>query len=282
MKIKSVCVCGAGTMGNGIAQVAASAGFPVILYELNASVLEKAKEAIINNLDFLVNRGKLTEERKEEILARIKFTGNAGDCISDLVVEAIIEKPEAKSSLFNQLAAINKPDSIFTSNTSSISISRLAKTMSHPSRFAGLHFFNPAPLMKLVEVVKGDHTDPSVITELVDFSKIVGKIPVICRDAPGFIVNRVARPYYIESLRLVENRTCEMEAIDRLLVDRGFKMGPFRLMDLIGNDINYAVSCSVFEQLGNPERLKPSLIQKQKVEEGAFGKKSNRGYYNYS
>jgi 3-hydroxybutyryl-CoA dehydrogenase len=282
MKIKSVCVCGAGTMGSGIAQLAASAGLPVILYELNASVLENAKHLIHKNLDFLLNKGKLDSNEKQQIIGRIKFTGHISDCIADLIIEAIIEKPEAKISLFNQLALLNKTDSIFASNTSSLSISGLSKNINNPSRFAGLHFFNPAPLMKLVEIVKGDNTSAAVIEELTEVSKFLGKVAVICKDAPGFIVNRVARPYYIESLRLLENDFTAVEVIDSLLVDRGFKMGPFRLMDLIGNDINYAVSCSVYEQLGQPERLRPSDIQKEKVEEGALGKKSNRGYYTYS
>jgi 3-hydroxybutyryl-CoA dehydrogenase len=282
MKIKSVCVCGAGTMGSGIAQLAAASGFPVILFELNAEVLDKARSLIIKNLDFLIGKGKLSENGKEEILNRLTFTTNLKHCVADLIIEAIIEKQEAKISFFNSLAEINSPDTIFASNTSSLSISSLGKMIADPSRFAGLHFFNPAPLMKLVEVVKGEQTDEWVMDELLIISKAFGKIAVVCRDAPGFIVNRVARPYYIESLRLLENNFADIETIDNLLVDRGFKMGPFRLMDLIGNDINYAVSCSVHEQLGSPERLKPSNIQKEKVQQGALGKKTNKGYYNYS
>jgi 3-hydroxybutyryl-CoA dehydrogenase len=282
MKIKSVCVCGAGTMGSGIAQLAAASGFPVILFELNAEVLDKARSLIIKNLDFLIGKGKLSENGKEEILNRLTFTTNLKHCVADLIIEAIIEKQEAKISFFNSLAEINSPDTIFASNTSSLSISSLGKMIADPSRFAGLHFFNPAPLMKLVEVVKGEQTDEWVMDELLIISKAFGKISVVCRDAPGFIVNRVARPYYIESLRLLENNLADIETIDNLLVDRGFKMGPFRLMDLIGNDINYAVSCSVHEQLGSPERLKPSNIQKEKVQQGALGKKTNKGYYNYS
>jgi 3-hydroxybutyryl-CoA dehydrogenase len=282
MKIKSVCVCGAGTMGSGIAQLAAASGFPVILFELNAEVLDKARSLIIRNLDFLIGKGKLSENGKEEILNRLTFTNNLKNCVADLIIEAIIEKQEAKISLFNSLSEINSPDTIFASNTSSLSISSLGKMIADPSRFAGLHFFNPAPLMKLVEVVKGEQTDEWVMDELLIISKAFGKISVVCRDAPGFIVNRVARPYYIESLRLLENNLADIETIDNLLVDRGFKMGPFRLMDLIGNDINYAVSCSVHEQLGSPERLKPSNIQKEKVQQGALGKKTNKGYYNYS
>jgi 3-hydroxybutyryl-CoA dehydrogenase len=281
MKINSVCICGAGTMGNGIAQVTASAGYKTTLYELNATVLDRAKQTITSNLSFLVSKGKITEAEKTEIFKRIKFTSNVIDCIADIVVEAIIEKPEAKSSLFASLASINNKASIFASNTSSLSITALASKIPGPERFAGLHFFNPAPLMKLVEVVKGRQTSDEVVNELTSFTKSLGKIAVFCKDAPGFIVNRVARPYYIESLRLLEEGYATIEIIERLMEDRGFKMGPFRLMDLIGNDINYAVSCSVYDQLEKPERLKPSDIQKQKVETGALGKKSGKGYYSY-
>ena len=153
--------------------------------------------------------------------------------------------------------------------------------MVNPSRVAGLHFFNPAPIMKLVEVVKGEQTNDSTINMLVDLTKALAKQPVMCKDSPGFIVNRVARPYYIEALRLAEEGATSFEVIDRLLESRGFKMGPFKLMDLIGNDVNYAVSCSVYEQMNNPERLKPSFIQKEKVDKGELGKKTRKGYYDY-
>jgi 3-hydroxybutyryl-CoA dehydrogenase len=281
MEILSVCVCGAGTMGSGIAQVAAAAGRQVVLYELNEAVLEKAKGSISRNLQTLVEKGKLDAAAAEATLGRIRFSSRIDDCVADLVVEAIIEKPEAKTTLFTQLAERNGSTTIFASNTSSLSISELAATLPHPERVAGLHFFNPAPLMKLVEVVKGKETDAAVIARLVEFTKAVGKVPVVCTDAPGFIVNRVARPYYIESLRLAEEGV-PFETIDRLLEAQGFRMGPFKLMDLIGNDINYAVSCSVFEQMDRPERLRPSDIQKERVESGNLGRKTGKGYYDYS
>jgi 3-hydroxybutyryl-CoA dehydrogenase len=281
MEIHTVCVCGAGTMGSGIAQVAAAAGKDVVLFELNESVLEKARAGIGKNLQSLVDKGKLNAADSEATLARIRFTTNIDDCVADLVVEAIIEKMEAKTGLFLQLAERNSAGSIFASNTSSLSISALAATLPHPARVAGLHFFNPAPLMKLVEVVKGKDTSDAVIESLVSFTKAVGKVPVVCTDSPGFIVNRVARPYYIESLRMAEEGL-PFETIDRLLEGQGFRMGPFRLMDLIGNDVNYAVSCSVHEQMGKPERLKPSDIQKERVESGNLGRKTGKGYYDYS
>jgi 3-hydroxybutyryl-CoA dehydrogenase len=207
------------------------------------------------------------------------FTSEINHCRADIIIEAIVEKPEVKVSLFNQLASINSDKTIFASNTSSLSISSIASAVIHPGRVAGLHFFNPAPIMKLVEVVKGKQTSAEVIEALVQLTRKLGKTPVVCLDSPGFIVNRVARPYYIESLRMVEEGLASFETIDRLLESRGFKMGPFRLMDLIGNDVNYAVSCSVYEQLNKPERLKPSYIQKEKVEKGELGKKTGKGYY---
>ena len=280
--IQTICICGAGTMGSGIAQVAALSGFYTILYELNEAVLEKAKTSIKKNLENLVEKGKITLDQQRVALQSIKFTNNLPECSGDVIIEAIIEEAGAKISLFNQLAEINPPETIFASNTSSLSIEQIAKGVKNPERVVGMHFFNPAPLMKLVEVVNTDYTNENttrIITELV---KIMGKSPVICKDSPGFIVNRVARPYYIESLRLVEDGITDFITIDALMEATGFKMGPFKLMDLIGNDINYAVSCSVFEQLGRPERLRPSSIQKEKVDKAELGKKSGKGYYDYS
>jgi 3-hydroxybutyryl-CoA dehydrogenase len=176
---------------------------------------------------------------------------------------------------------LNDNETIFATNTSSLSVSEIAKQTALPARVAGLHFFNPAPIMKLVEVVIGEQTSDETIFKLTTLTKAFGKTPVACIDSPGFIVNRVARPYYIESLRLVEEGITDLQTIDRLLESRGFKMGPFKLIDLIGNDVNYAVSCSVYEQLNQPERLKPSSIQKEKVEKGELGKKTGKGYYDY-
>jgi 3-hydroxybutyryl-CoA dehydrogenase len=280
--IKKVAVCGAGTMGSGIAQVCATTGFETVLYELNETVLQNAKQSINKSLQTAIEKGKLPAHEKENILNRILFTCDLSQCVADLIIEAIIEKPEIKISLFNQLAAINSNQTIFASNTSSLSISDLAQQIKNPERVAGLHFFNPAPLMKLVEVVSGHQTDKNVITSLIDFTKKTGKTPVVCKDAPGFIVNRVARPYYIESLRLAEEGITDFGTIDLLLESRGFKMGPFKLMDLIGNDINYAVSCSLYNQLKKPERLKPSDLQKEKVDTGELGRKTKKGYYDYN
>lgn len=276
----SICICGAGTMGSGIAQVSAAAGYKTILYDLSEAVLDKAKASLEKNLQVLVGKGKLDAEKAAAIIEAIHFTANEKDCVADLVIEAVVEKLEVKQQLFNRLAAINAAETIFATNTSSLSISGIASGVADPSRVAGLHFFNPAPLMKLVEVVAGDATAPTVMDQLVALTRSMGKVPVVCRDAPGFIVNRVARPYYIESLRMAEEGM-DLATIDRLLEARGFKMGPFKLMDLIGNDVNYAVSCSVYEQLGQPERLKPSYLQQEKVAQGKLGRKTGEGYFNY-
>lgn len=280
MSIHTICVCGAGTMGSGIAQVAATAGFHTVLYELDEEVLQKAKSGLEAGLQKLRDKQKISNAEKEATLQRIIFTSDLHRCIGDVIIEAVIEKPDIKIALFNQLAEINHSETIFASNTSSLSISGIAQKVVNPKRVAGLHFFNPAPLMKLVEIVKGEQTGDEVVLTLSGLAKELGKTPVICTDSPGFIVNRVARPYYIEALRLAEEGS-PFETTDRLLQDKGFKMGPFKLMDLIGNDINYAVSCSVHQQLGCPGRLKPSFIQKEKVDTNELGKKTGKGYYKY-
>ncbi|HEU4859430.1 MAG TPA: 3-hydroxyacyl-CoA dehydrogenase NAD-binding domain-containing protein [Chitinophagaceae bacterium] len=276
-----ICICGAGTMGSGIAQTAASSGFSTILYELNDAILEKASTSIEKNLQSQVEKRKITGTAKEETLNNLRFTNNLHDCVGDVIIEAIVEKTDAKIALFNQLAEINHSKTVFASNTSSLSITKIAKGVKNPERVIGMHFFNPATIMKLVEVVKTDLTNEQTANAIIELSQLLGKTPVLCKDSPGFIVNRVARPYYIESLRLAEENTGDFTTIDSLMESTGFKMGPFKLMDLIGNDINYAVSCSIYEQLDKPERLKPSSIQKEKVETGQLGKKTNKGYYSY-
>lgn len=279
--IQSICVCGAGTMGAGIAQVAAQAGFPTILFDVDNSSLQKGKDGIEKSLSGLLAKSKISELEMNKTLSHLQFSTQLNDCIADLVIEAIVEKLEVKVGLFNRLAEINHSETIFATNTSSLSVSAIASGVMHPSRVVGMHFFNPAPLMKLVEVVQADQTDPSVVQRVYELSKQFGKTPVLCKDAPGFIVNHVARPYYLEALRLVEKGVADIETIDVLMESCGFKMGPFKLMDLIGNDINYAVSCSVYEQMGKPPRLSPSPLQKEKVANAEFGKKTGKGYYKY-
>ena len=281
MEVQKICVCGSGTMGSGIAQAAAQAGIQSILYDLNPSILDKARAATEKNLARLVEKTKITDQEKNAIQERITYTSSIEDCKAEICIEAIIEKPEAKTDLFQQLAAINNSDTIFASNTSSLSLNAIAKKIPAPERFAGMHFFNPATIMKLVEVIKTSFSSDETIQKIASLAKQIGKTPVICKDSPGFIVNRVARPFYIEAFRIAEEQN-NFSQIDTLLESAGFKMGPFRLMDLIGNDVNYAVSCSVYEQMNNPERLKPSWIQKEKVEKGELGRKSGKGYYTYA
>lgn len=282
MTINSICVCGAGTMGMGIAQVCAQAGFYTILYELNQEVLARAKVNIEKNLSSLVEKAKITEEEKSRISERISFTSDLQNCLADVFIEAIIEKKEAKIALFNQLAELNHSESIFASNTSSISITSIANQVKNPERVIGMHFFNPAPVMKLVEVVNTEVTSGDITQTIIQLARQMGKLPVACKDSPGFIVNRVARPFYLEALRLVEAGLADFAQIDKLMEASGFKMGPFKLMDLIGNDINYAVSSSVYEQMNKVERLKPSSIQEENVKAGKLGRKSGEGYYKYS
>jgi 3-hydroxybutyryl-CoA dehydrogenase len=279
--IQTIGVCGAGTMGSGIAQVAAMAGYRTVLYELNPTVVEKGRAGIEKSLTVLREKGKITTADQEAALERLSYTSNMADCIADLIIEAIVEKPDLKLDLFIRLAANNRPDTILASNTSSLSLDALAEKIPGFERFAGMHFFNPAPLMKLVEVVRTRYTAGTTIETIMQLARTMGKTPVLCTDSPGFIVNHVARPYYLEALRLLEEGLTDIGTIDSLMEATGFKMGPFRLMDLIGNDINYAVSESVYEALGRPERLKPSSIQRLKVEEGSLGRKTGKGYYRY-
>ncbi len=281
MIINRICVCGAGTMGSGIAQAAAQAGFHTLLYDLDPLILEKAKSNIEKNLFSLMEKGKISGEQKEKILQRIQFTGDIQTCLADVIIEAIVERTEIKIALFNQLAELNHSETIFATNTSSLPVTKIAAGIMNPQRVIGMHFFNPATIMKLVEIINTEYTNLQTTEAVVELTKQMGKVPVICKDSPGFIVNRVARPYYIEALRLAEEGLTSFEQTDRLLESSGFKMGPFKLMDLIGNDINYAVSCSVYEQMNNPERLKPSPIQKEKVTSGHLGRKTKKGYYDY-
>ena len=278
--MNTICICGAGTMGAGIAQIAAQSGFHTILYDVNKDMVAKAETVISNSLQAGVDKNRFTVAEKNTTLSRLRVTPDMNDCIADFFIEAIIENTIIKAGLFNQLNEFNHSEVIFATNTSSLSVSEIAKTVINPQRVAGMHFFNPAPAMKLVEVVKCDQTNNETIATIVTLAKQMGKTPVLCKDAPGFIVNHVARPYYLEALRLMEAGVSP-ETTDALMESAGFKMGPFKLMDLIGNDINYAVSCSIYDAMDKPDRLKPSAIQKEKVEKGELGRKTGKGYYEY-
>ncbi|TAG10706.1 MAG: 3-hydroxybutyryl-CoA dehydrogenase [Sphingobacteriia bacterium] len=279
--IQTIVVCGAGTMGSGIAQVAAQSGFHTILFDMNPAMLEKARLAIEGQLNKLAAKEKISPHAITKLWKQLSFTANINHCIGELVIEAIIEKQAIKAGLFNQLAAINASNTIFATNTSSISIDALAKDLTCPNQLVGMHFFNPAPIMKLVEIIEGANTSPAVVETVFSIAEAMGKTPVICKDAPGFIVNRVARHYYLEAMELVESGLADIEQVDKILEAAGFKMGPFKLMDLIGMDINYSVSNIVWEALGKPDRLIPSALQKQKVDQGALGKKTGKGFYTY-
>lgn len=280
-RIHTICVCGAGTMGSGIAQIMAQAGYDTIQFDIDKTMLEKSRTAILNSLQRLLEKNKITEDAREATLSRLKFTDNIEECKAGLIIEAIVEDKSAKTLLLQRLASLNNSNTIFATNTSSISVVEIARGTPIAPRLAGMHFFNPPQLMKLVEIVKTEFVSDLVINTLVALTRQLNKIPVVCNDAAGFIVNRVARPYYLEALILVEKGLADAESIDAVMEASAFKMGPFKLMDLIGIDINYSVSKIVWESLGYPERLKPSLLQKEKVEQKELGRKSGKGFYNY-
>ncbi|WP_212000990.1 3-hydroxyacyl-CoA dehydrogenase family protein [Chitinophaga sp. HK235] len=279
--IHSIAVCGAGTMGAGIAQVAASSGFKTILFDIRQPGLDKARAQITKSLATAVEKGRLAAAEQEQILERITFTSDISLCVADVIIEAIIEQLAAKTDLFTQLAAINKQDTIFASNTSSLSVSELAATIPHPERVAGMHFFNPAHLMKLVEVVSGIQTSPETANAVYELAQTMGKVPVRVKDSPGFIVNRVARHYYLEAMLLAEQKVADFSTIDQLLENAGFRMGPFALMDLIGNDINLAVTQSLYDAFKQAPRFKPNELQEQRVKDGKLGRKTGLGFYRY-
>lgn len=278
--IKTVLVAGAGTMGQGIAQVCAQAGYKVYLFDVQQEFIQRGLLTIDKSLATLVTKNKITQEESVNIAARIKGTETV-DVPADLVIEAIIEEAEAKRKLFAAIEKVVAPSAILTSNTSSIPITQLAASLKHPNRFAGLHFFNPAPVMKLVEVISGVATDAQVIEVLRSFVQSIQKTSVIANDAPGFIVNRVARHFYVEALKLLEEGVATHEQIDALLRTTGFKMGAFELMDLIGIDINFSVTSSLYNGFHQEPRFRPSRAQQQKVLAGHLGKKSGKGFYAY-
>ncbi|MEJ8801248.1 3-hydroxyacyl-CoA dehydrogenase NAD-binding domain-containing protein [Pontibacter sp. H249] len=279
--IKTIGVVGAGTMGQGIAQICAQAGYKTILFDINEQVLQKAEATTAKNLDKGIERGKLTEQEKQAALANLTFTGDTLQLSCDVIIEAIVEKLEVKQSIFRELADINTPDTILASNTSSIPITQIAAAVPNPERVVGMHFFNPAHIMKLVEVISGAATAPETAETIKQLAEKLGKVAVMAKDSPGFIVNRVARHFYVEGLKLLEEGVADIETIDKLMQASGFKMGPFELMDLIGVDTNYSVTTSMFEAFHYDPKFRPSRIQQQKVDAGHHGRKSGRGFYKY-
>ena len=277
-----VCICGAGTMGRGIALTVASHGMRTILYDLSAEMITRSASLIEKELDESLIKKRISLSEKEKILGLIHFTSSVQDCQAPLLIEAIIEKTGVKTALFAQLAIINTEKTIFATNTSSLSVTAIAEQTSFPERIIGLHFFNPANRMKLVEIIRTKYNSDQLVNRMTAFAGQLDKTAVICRDSPGFIVNHVARPFYLEALRLAEKQIAEPGTIDRLMESAGFKMGPFHLMDLIGNDINYTVSTTLYEAMGRPARLKPSGVQEEKVKQGLLGKKTGQGFFQYS
>ncbi|MBK9513014.1 MAG: 3-hydroxybutyryl-CoA dehydrogenase [Flavobacteriales bacterium] len=277
-----VAVIGAGTMGSGIAQVAAQAGHKVVLFDTRREAVDKALVGLRKTLDKLVEKGKLTAEQAEGIHSRITPASDLKDLAgSGLVIEAIIEDLGIKKKLFAELEGILAADAVLATNTSSLSVTAIAGGLMHPERMVGLHFFNPAPLLPLVEVVPGLATDEAIAPRMTALMQAWGKTPVVCKDTPGFIVNRVARPFYGEAIRIYEEGIADMPTIDAAMKSVGFKMGPFELMDLIGNDINFTVTKTVWEAFFYDPRYKPSFTQQRQVESGRLGRKSGRGYYQY-
>lgn len=279
-----VAVVGAGAMGAGIAQVALQAGHPVRLYDAREGAAETAIQGIRRQLGRLVEKGRLSENAQAECHGRLSAVDSVSDLAdAGLVIEAIVESLEAKRALFAELESHCAPSCILASNTSSLSITALGAGLRHPERLAGLHFFNPAPLMALVEIVSGLATDTDVADCLYETAAAWGKTPVRTRSTPGFIVNRVARPFYAESLRLLQEGAADCASLDALMREAGgFRMGAFELTDLIGHDVNYAVTCSVFDAYYSDPRFQPSLIQKELVDAGFLGRKSGRGFYDYA
>jgi 3-hydroxybutyryl-CoA dehydrogenase len=282
MTITTVAVIGSGTMGRGIAQAAALAGHWVVLYDLTEELVAHGLRTIRHSIEEGVRRGKTTAEAAAQATAALTATTDLIEAArADLVIEAVPEELELKRKVFGRLDAAAPPHTILASNTSSLSISAIAAATHHPARVIGLHFFNPAHLMPLVEIIRGDRTSEETVAAGHDFVVGLGKAPVLCLDSPGFIVNRVARPFYGEAFRLLGERTADHETIDRLIRSLGFRMGPFELLDLIGLDVNLAVTQSVYDAFFQDPKYRPHPIQQRMVASGRLGRKSGRGFYTY-
>ncbi len=275
-------VLGGGAMGAGIAQVAAQAGHQVVLVDIQEEQLSKAMDNLKKGLNKLVEKGKFTQEQSHQIVESIQ-TSTSTNAFSGcgLIIEAIVEKLEVKQSVFQQLDALLDESVILATNTSSLSVTAIASVCQHPERVIGLHFFNPATIMPLVEIIPAIQTAENLPQQLKDMMISWKKVPVVAKDWPGFIVNRVARPYYSEALRIYDEGLASQPEIDAAMRQAGFKMGPFELMDLIGHDVNYTVTESVFASFYFDPRFKPSITQKKLLEARWLGRKTGRGFYTY-
>ncbi|MGC4057784.1 MAG: 3-hydroxyacyl-CoA dehydrogenase NAD-binding domain-containing protein [Chitinophagaceae bacterium] len=276
-------IIGSGAMGSGIAQVLAQAGHKVFLYDTQSAALERANSSLKASFGKLAEKGKISNEQAEAYMANLQFVDSlealAG---SELVIEAIVEDLNVKQAVFRNLEAVVSGDCILATNTSSLSLASIAAACEHAERVIGIHFFNPAPLMALVEIIPAVQTDAALPAKVRSMVSSWGKLPVITKDTPGFIVNRVARPFYSEAIRLLEEGVADCATIDAAMTAAGFRMGPFALMDFIGHDVNYRVTESVWQSLFFDPRFKPSLSQKRLFEAGYYGRKSGRGFYSYS
>jgi 3-hydroxybutyryl-CoA dehydrogenase len=281
---KIIGVVGAGTMGAGIAQVAAQNGHQVIIMDSSISTLEKAKSQHEKQVNRLVEKGVIEQDMRDQILGSISYTESIADMRScELVIEAIIEKLDIKHEVFRKLEEVVSQACILASNTSSLSIASIGSVLVNSERIIGIHFFNPAPLMPLVELIPAVQTNLTTIQKARVLIESWKKVVVVCKDTPGFIVNRVARPFYGEALRIYEEGIADFATIDWALTHfGGFRMGPFTLMDYIGNDVNYTVTETVFEAFYYDPRFRPSFTQKRHKEAGFYGRKSGRGFYQYS
>lgn len=282
MMIQSVAVIGSGTMGRGIAQSAVLAGHQVILYDLSTDLLERALRAVHASIEEGARRGKTSREAAERAAEMLVTTTEIEAAAQvDLAIEAVPEDLALKREVFARLDTSSPPHAILASNTSSLSISAIAGGTRHPERVVGLHYFNPAHIMQLVEVIRGDLTADKTVAAVWAFVEGLGKTPVLCIDSPAFIVNRVARPFYGEAFRLLGERAADPQTIDRLMASLGFRMGPFELLDLIGLDVNLAVTKSVYDAYFHDPKYRPHPIQQRMVESGRLGRKSGRGFYQY-
>lgn len=280
-EIKKIGVLGAGVMGSGIALAASMAGYDVVLVDINGAVLEKAASYFDKFLDKSIQRNKIQPEDKAVIIGRILRSEDVGDLKADVIVEAILENLELKRKVLCDIEAQNGADTIIASNTSTIPITQIAAGLERPEMLVGMHFFNPAPIMKLVEVISGEMTADWVADLTFALAETMRKKPVRAKDEPGFIVNRVARHFYVESLKTLEERVSDHEGIDRLMEASGFRMGPFKLMDLIGIETNHEVTKSLYNSFFQDEKFRPSRVQQKKVDAGHFGRKTGRGFYSY-